>query len=282
MITNQFCIAVFDSQTGQMLDFVNIGSLVLTNDLNQALLALDLSTNSPWMTNGANGCLSSPPSQGVLNQIAVCFGEMPMPAGYDYDDNVAEYIESLRYWWTNASAGPVTMAAFFAPVAAISLDQIYQAPGAVAHYTLGDMVDPHFLGQTYYFETNGCSAVLYELIYEGLFHTAGCPMRTNAIAPYMVVSNNNVYCFDCGGVILGPFPLADISPLKLSLAAQRGNLSFSWNARTNLQYQVEVSTNLPYFIPLSQITPNSTQAVFLDSLPIQAAQWRFFRVRTLP
>jgi len=180
-------------------------------------------------------------------------------------------------WWTNPSV-LAPKVAFFQPVSSILLNQIYQAPDAVSQYTLGDMIEPQVLGQTFYFETNGCSAVLYGLINEDPLHSLSYPVRTNDIAPYMVLSNNNAYAFDCGGAILGPFPLA----IKLSLAAQQANFAFSWNSQTNLQYEIEVSTNLPYFNPLFQITPNSTESVFIDPLPIQATPSRFFRVRTLP
>ncbi len=147
-MTNNLACVMLDKATGRVLDFVNLGNRGVSSNLDAWLQAYNMDSygiqlpNNPFLTNGANNTLNSPPSKGVLNQIDVCWNRLGIPTKYlkpsPYD--FAEFLSLSNWWFSTTELSP--KAAWFQPAALLSYNISYQANDPLVHYTYGDLEDP--------------------------------------------------------------------------------------------------------------------------------------------
>lgn len=269
-VTNRFCVAMIDSSTSRLLDFVNLGEVVISTNVNQAL-AVQFANVPPesniWLTNGANHSPSSPPSQGLLNQIAISLGVVnpPWPVS---PPELEHLIYSFRSWWTDPYQTTKKLGWFY-PISVIPTHKLYSPPDRYTHYTLGDMIDPWRVRR---FETNVW--LVTEVDYPNQ------PVRVFTNTPALVVSNGFVSAYERDNLVLGPYLLPGAHPspsLNVMSFGISNSFGFSWPTTVGQQYIVETATQLPEFGPCATIDASSTQSVFI--VPISNSA-RYYRVRT--
>ena len=121
-ITNNLMYGLIDNNSGQVLDFVNLGGFGSSLSITQVL-----ATNDPaWATNGANDEPTSPMSSGVLYQIAV--GEEESPA-------FSNALIGLQ-----PSIGGLMFGAPDEPANEIIQNCTWQSSNPLVHYILGDLI----------------------------------------------------------------------------------------------------------------------------------------------
>lgn len=131
-ISNNLVYALFDSNSGSVLDFENLGEFGSAIDFNAVLTNLPIGGPSPWIVQPSTDESNSPISVGDLNQIDLGFEQSPafffslngLPNGY-----------------------PATTGVFYDPYNAVA-DFIqycsWQSGNPRAHYTVQDLENPPY------------------------------------------------------------------------------------------------------------------------------------------
>jgi hypothetical protein len=151
-VTNQVIYALLDNSSGRILDFVNFGNFGTSLDVVAALASAALmpSTNigSPWLTNGADSSLSSPPSAGVLNQLTIATNYQWSIQNYTYNPStVALMTNFLNGGATNINTidCPYVPSATFEQIASwwVPTDTNQNPIWPAMHFTTDEMAAAH-------------------------------------------------------------------------------------------------------------------------------------------
>lgn len=139
-ITNNLACAILDQKTGRVLDFVNLGNYGISRNISEWLNSIGDTSSNPFRTNGATSSPSSPPSEGVLNQIRTALTGLSVQYFRDTPEQ-QDQINGLNSWWNDPSQ-TTNKAAWYQPSVTMEYGVSYQANDPLVHYHYLDLMDP--------------------------------------------------------------------------------------------------------------------------------------------
>lgn len=168
VISNRFFVALVDQSTDRIVDFVAFNSMHANINITSALAGQSTESilDQVWATNRVGGHTIYHPTEGILTQLEISLGNVPVsdriwrsynrigPGAYDKDKAIDLFREfcglsPLKYTTPQLRAqlraelrGVTAMQAPFAPIRKFVHEASWQANDPLVHYMVTDLMDP--------------------------------------------------------------------------------------------------------------------------------------------